>query len=84
MDSIQRKDLTTESQNKRSLEIDLLSVSEILQLINEEDESVASKVYDEITSIEQAVEVCLQVLRKNCKVYYVGAGTSGRLGVLDA
>ena len=47
MDSIQRKDLTTESQNKKSLEIDLLSVSEILQLINEEDESVASKVYDE-------------------------------------
>ena len=46
MDSIQRKDLTTESQNKKSLEIDLLSVSEILQLINEEDESVASKVYD--------------------------------------
>ena len=64
MDSIQRKDLTTESQNKKSLEIDLLSVSEILQLINEEDESVASKVYDEITSIEQAVEVCLQALRK--------------------
>ena len=71
MDSIQRKDLTTESQNKKSLEIDLLSVSEILQLINEEDESVASKVYDEITSIEQAVDVCIKALRKNCKVYYV-------------
>ena len=84
MDSIQRKDLTTESQNKKSLEIDLLSVSEILQLINEEDESVASKVYDEITSIEQAVDVCIEALRKNCTIYYIGAGTSGRLGVLDA
>ena len=64
MDSIQRKDLTTESQNKKSLEIDLLSVSEILQLINKEDESVASKVYDEITSIEQAVDVCIEALKK--------------------
>ena len=84
MDSIQRKDLKTEAQNKKSTEIDTLSISQILKLINSEDQSIPLKVAAEIDSIEKAVEICVDALRKGCKIFYIGAGTSGRLGVLDA
>ena len=84
MDSIQRKDLKTEAQNKKSTEIDTLSISQILKLINSEDQSISLKVAAEIDSIEKAVEICVDALRKGCKIFYIGAGTSGRLGVLDA
>ena len=57
MDSIQRKDLKTEAQNKKSTEIDIMSISQILKLINSEDQTISLKVAGEIDSIEKAVEI---------------------------
>ena len=70
MDSIQRKDLKTEAQNKKSTEIDNLSISQILKLINSEDQSISLKVAAEIDSIKEAVEICVDALRKGCKIFY--------------
>ena len=75
MDSIQRKDLNTEAQNKKSTEIDTLSISQILKLINSEDQSIPLKVAAEIDSIEKAVEICVDALRKGCKIFYIGASS---------
>ena len=79
-----RGDLKTEQQNPRSKEIDSFSISEILTTINREDETVASAVQKAIPKIELAVSYCVESIQKGGRVFYIGAGTSGRLGVLDA
>ena len=84
MDSIERKDLGTEQQNANSTNIDELSVREILQAINQEDRSIADKIADAIDDIEDTVEICTRAIKDEGRVFYIGAGTSGRLGVLDA
>lgn len=76
--------LTTEALNPRSAELDRRSVPEILALISEEDESVPLSVRREIDAIARAVELVVHRLRRGGRLFYVGAGTSGRLGVLDA
>ena len=84
MKSINRKDLTTEKQNKRSSNIDELSTVDILKLMNEEDTALPKKIAACIKDIEHAVEICVRSLQSGGRIFYVGAGTSGRLGVLDA
>jgi len=84
MKSINRKDLTTEKQNQRSSNIDELSTVDILKLMNEEDTALPKKIAPCIKDIERAVEICVLSLRSGGRIFYVGAGTSGRLGVLDA
>ena len=79
-----RGDLNTEQQNPNSTGIDSLSVEDILLTINREDESVASAVNKVIPAIKVAVEFTVNSLRAGGRVFYIGAGTSGRLGVLDA
>jgi len=79
-----RGELNTEQQNLKSIEIDSMSVSDILQTINDEDQQVAIAVESAIPSIEQAVCFTIESIRNGGRVFYVGAGTSGRLGVLDA
>jgi N-acetylmuramic acid 6-phosphate etherase len=74
----------TEQQNPRSKRIDLLSALEITDLINAEDRMVAQAVGEEREAIAHAVELAVQAFRKGGRLLYVGAGTSGRLGVLDA
>jgi len=76
--------LTTEQRNPRSQEIDLLSTSGILRLINSEDKLVPLAVECEIESIARAVDLVVQSLQNGGRLVYVGAGTSGRLGILDA
>lgn len=76
--------LLTEERNPDSLHIDEMPVREILELINREDRKVASSVQKELTYIEKAVQIVAESLSAGGKVFYVGAGTSGRLGVLDA
>jgi N-acetylmuramic acid 6-phosphate etherase len=76
--------LTTEQINPRSKNIDTMNVAEILALINREDASVASAVRKELSSITWAVEVVVKAFKKGGRLIYVGAGTSGRLGILDA
>ncbi len=76
--------MTTEETNPRSIDIDLLTTGEILRRINEEDALVAGAVGRELVAIEVAVERVVEAFARGGRLIYVGAGTSGRLGVLDA
>jgi len=76
--------LTTESINPRTADLDRRPLREVLALINAEDETVPGAVRREIESIARAVELVVERLRRGGRLFYVGAGTSGRLGVLDA
>ena len=79
-----RGDLKTENKNPNSEHIDQLSKTDILRIINYEDQTVAKTVEAAIPSIEQVVDLTIKSIKSNGRVFYLGAGTSGRLGVLDA
>ena len=79
-----RGDLNTEQQNTKSLNIDSVSVEKVLQTINQEDQTVAQAVKKAIPEIESVVHLTTGSMREGGRVFYIGAGTSGRLGVLDA
>ncbi|MEC8899397.1 MAG: N-acetylmuramic acid 6-phosphate etherase [Candidatus Neomarinimicrobiota bacterium] len=79
-----RGDLNTEQQNTQSLNIDSVSVEKVLQTINQEDQTVAQAVKKAIPEIESVVHLTTCSMREGGRVFYIGAGTSGRLGVLDA
>jgi N-acetylmuramic acid 6-phosphate etherase len=79
-----RENLTTEARNAASEGIDALSALEIVRLMNAEDERVAGAVLAEAENIALAIETIAERLRKGGRLIYLGAGTSGRLGVLDA
>lgn len=78
------KNLITEKRNPATLDIDSKSTEEILRLINNEDKTVPYTIEKEISYIVQAVELIVDAFKKGGRLIYVGAGTSGRLGVLDA
>ena len=79
-----RGDLNTEKQNKKSLEIDGMEISEILRTINNEDASIAGAVRTGLPEIEETINYTVSSVKNGGRIFYVGAGTSGRLGVLDA
>ena len=74
----------TERRNPRTADIDLASAREIVDLMNREDAGVAAVVAAQADAIALAVEMAAATLRAGGRLFYVGAGTSGRLGVLDA
>ena len=74
----------TEQRNPRSRRIDQLSTQEVVDLINAEDRQVAVAVGEERQAIAKAVDLVVETFRRGGRLFYVGAGTSGRLGVLDA
>ena len=74
----------TEQRNPKSTKIDKLDILGIVDLINNEDRLVAEAVSDEREAIARAIELVETALRSGGRLIYVGAGTSGRLGVLDA
>ena len=76
--------MLTEKPNPRSANIDQLSTLEMLQVINDEDAAVALAVRRVLPALAQAVDTITEHLRQGGRLFYVGAGTSGRLGVLDA
>ena len=76
--------LTTETRNPLTQELDSLSAFEIVNLINSEDAKIAGAVAEVSGSIAQAIEVIADRLSRGGRLIYVGAGTSGRLGILDA
>jgi N-acetylmuramic acid 6-phosphate etherase len=76
--------LTTEQRNHKSIHSDQLSTSEIVALMNEEDRSVADAVQKVLPEIEAAIEAIYQSLKNNGRLFYIGAGTSGRIGIVDA
>ena len=77
-------DIITEFRNENTKDIDLLSTIDIVRKINEEDHIVAKAVEDESANIARAIDIIAKQFLVGGKLYYFGAGTSGRLGVLDA
>lgn len=76
--------LTTEEINKETLNIDKCNTEEMLILINEQDSLVHEAVKNQIPSITIAVDIVYNSLKNGGRMFYIGAGTSGRIGVLDA
>ena len=76
--------LLTEERNPASMRIDLETTEGMLRIINQEDQKVATAVAAEIPQIAKAVDLVTEAFRMGGRLFYVGAGTSGRLGILDA
>lgn len=76
--------LSTEQKNPRSIDIDKLPTEEVVKIINNEDKMVPLAVEKEIPYIAQAVDIIVEAIKNGGKLFYFGAGTSGRLGVVDA
>jgi N-acetylmuramic acid 6-phosphate etherase len=76
--------LLTEQANPASEGIDALPTEQVLSIINNEDRKVADAVARELPSITRAVDAIVNAFEKGGRLFYIGAGTSGRLGVLDA
>ncbi|MDI6679163.1 N-acetylmuramic acid 6-phosphate etherase [Bacillus wiedmannii] len=78
------ENLSTEHRNEKTMNLDEMSIKEVLQSMNEEDRTVALAVEKEIEQIEQVVQTVIQSFEREGRLIYIGAGTSGRLGILDA
>lgn len=76
--------LRTESTNQQTKDIDKLDALGIAKAINEQDKTVAEAVEQALPQVAEGIELYADILKKGGRVFYVGAGTSGRLGVLDA
>lgn len=76
--------MLTEARNPKTMRIDQLSALEIVRVMNQEDATVAQAVEKALPDIAQAVEAIVEGIRAGGRLIYVGAGTSGRLGILDA
>jgi len=76
--------LLTEKKNEHTRNLDRLSVSEVVDLMNKEDETVALSVREALPQITAAIEQIAAALQRGGRLIYIGAGTSGRLGILDA
>ncbi len=76
--------LLTEQPNARSRNIDTLPTIEMLRVINDEDRKVAESIAPELPNIASAVDAIVDAFSRGGRLFYIGAGTSGRLGVLDA
>ena len=78
------KSLSTEARNENSYNIDTKSTKEILSIINEEDKKVAYLIEEELDDITKVVDAVVQAFESGGRLIYVGAGTSGRMGLIDA
>lgn len=76
--------ISTEQRNKDTIKIDKASTLKMMQMINDQDKQVALAVETQIKQIAKAVDICYEAIKNGGRVIYFGAGTSGRLGVLDA
>jgi N-acetylmuramic acid 6-phosphate etherase len=76
--------LVTEQRNPKSMRLDMMDTLQILELINDEDGTVAAAVRRALPQIRLATERVTEAIRSGGRVFYVGAGTSGRIGSLDA
>ncbi len=77
-------DLTTEQRNQRSTRLDEMSAAEIVAVMSQEDQLVAQAVEEQLADVAQAAQLVANRFRDGGRLLYLGAGTSGRLGVLDA
>ena len=76
--------MITEQQNSKSIDIDIKTIPEIVSIFNQEDKVVIDAVAAESDAIVYAIEMIVEVFNNKGRLFYIGAGTSGRLGVLDA
>lgn len=76
--------LATERRNEKTMRLDDMSVEDMLTVMNAEDQTVAAVIQQEIPVIKQVVDQVIQSFQADGRLIYIGAGTSGRLGVLDA
>lgn len=81
---INLENLTTERRNETTFGLDEMSVAEAVNLMNQEDHKVPEAVSEQLPQIEKVVEATVAAFKKGGRLIYMGAGTSGRLGVLDA
>ncbi|HBG8471104.1 N-acetylmuramic acid 6-phosphate etherase [Clostridioides difficile] len=78
------ENLVTEDRNKDTLQIDKEDTLGIIELINNEDKTVAYAVEEQKESIAKAVDIIVDRMKQGGRLFYIGAGTSGRIGILDA
>ena len=76
--------LSTEQRNPKTLNLDQMSALEIAMVMNEEDAAITDAIKEVLPQIADAIEIATQSLKNGGRIIYIGAGTSGRLGVLDA
>ena len=76
--------LTTELRNENSYNLDEMTIRQALKKMNQEDQKVALAITEQLTQIENLTDAAIKTLKNNGRLIYMGAGTSGRLGVLDA
>lgn len=81
---INLENLTTERRNETTFGLDEMSVAQAVKLMNQEDEKVPAAVAEQLPQIEKVIEATIAAFKKGGRLIYMGAGTSGRLGVLDA
>ncbi|MBQ7838968.1 MAG: N-acetylmuramic acid 6-phosphate etherase [Lachnospiraceae bacterium] len=76
--------LKTEMRNEKTMHIDRMSVADMLKIMNEENQAVLEAIDKALPEIEQVCNLMTKAIQDGGRVFYVGAGTSGRLGILDA
>jgi len=81
---VEIRNIGTEQRNKKSANLDELSTREIITLMNEEDLNVVAGIKEELPNIEKCIEAMIKVLKNKGHIFYMGAGTSGRVGIIDA
>ncbi|OZC04252.1 N-acetylmuramic acid 6-phosphate etherase [Rubricoccus marinus] len=80
----QLQKLTTEKRNPKSMDIDVAPLARVLEIIHEADREAVDSVTPELPYVAKAVEILVDAFQNGGRLFYAGAGTSGRLGVLDA
>lgn len=84
MERVKIDNLKTESRNPKTMDLDTMSVMELITVMNEEDKKVIEAVKEALPQIEKSIKIVIDALNHNGRLIYMGAGTSGRLGILDA
>lgn len=77
-------ELHTEERHPETFSLDQMTIREIAERMNEEDATVIHAIREQLPAIEKLIEIVIKQLKKGGRLFYIGAGTSGRLGVLDA
>ena len=75
--------MTTETRNTKTMNLDAMSSLEIIEIMNREDEEIPRAIRPHLKEIAQVIEWGKESLRQGGRMFYIGAGTSGRLGVLE-
>ena len=84
MDKIEINHLKTENRNPRTMNLDTMSTMELLHIMNDEDQKVIDTIKEALPHIEKSIQLVIHALNQKGRLIYMGAGTSGRLGILDA